>query len=153
MLNTVSKYCYKWRYRINNKKSQVVIYSTQINSPDKENWILNKKEIEQVDSYKYFGIKFERKRKWNSYKTKIFKKAKKAAGILKWISRANPFIKTKTLQKIWYGLGRSILEYGAVLFNITDKWKKAEILENKVMRFILKLKGRTNTASMQGELD
>ena len=95
----------------------------------------------------------ERKRKWNTYKSKIIKKAKKAAGFLKWISRANPFIKTLTLQKIWFGLGRSRLEYGAELFNAKDKWQEAETLQNKVMRFILKLKGNTNLSFMQGELN
>ena len=95
----------------------------------------------------------ERKRKWNTYKIKILKKAKKASGFLKWISRANPFIKTLTLQKIWFGLGRSRLEYGAELFNTKDKWQEAETLQNKVMRFILKLKGNTNLTFMQGELN
>merc|ERR1712110_410358 len=64
-----------------------------------------------------------------------------------------PFLKTRTLQKIWFGLGRSRLEYDAELFNINDEWKEAEILQNKVMRFIVKLKGKTNTTFMEGELN
>ena len=120
MLDIVSEYCYKWRCRINNKKSQVVIYSNKRTKPETRKWILNKNSIEQVNSYKYLGIEMERKRNWNIYKVKILKKAKRAAGFLKWISRANPFLKTKTLQKIWFGLGRSRLEYAAEMFESTD---------------------------------
>merc|ERR1712141_674441 len=35
----------------------------------------------------------------------------------------------------------------------TDKWKEASTLQNKVMRFILKVKGRTNISFMNGELN
>merc|ERR1711994_458538 len=70
MLNTVTEFCYQWRCRINNKKSQVVIYSKQRTEPEKRTWYLNNKKIEQVNSYKYLGIELERKRKWNTYKTK-----------------------------------------------------------------------------------
>ena len=130
LLDIVSEYCYKWRCRINNKKSQVVIYTNKRTEPKKLSWILNKKPIEQVNLYKYLGIEIERKRSWSIYKNKILKKAKRAAGFLKWIARANPFLKTKTLQKIWYGLGRSRLEYGAELFKINDKWKEASTCPN-----------------------
>merc|ERR1712228_900192 len=101
----------------------------------------------------YLGIELERKRNWNIYKIKILKKAKRAAGFLKWILRVNPFLKKKTLQKIWFGLGRSRQEYGAEMFKTTDKWKEASTLQNKVMRFILKVKGRTNISFMNGELN
>merc|ERR1712228_741360 len=101
----------------------------------------------------YLGIELERKRSCSIYKHKILKKAKRAAGFLKWISRANPFLKTRTLQKFWYGLGRSRLEYGAELFKFSDNWKEASILQNKVMRFILKVKGKTTLTFMNGELN
>merc|ERR1711994_569683 len=86
LLDIVSNYCYKWRCRINNKKSQVVIYSNKRTQPKKLTWILNKKPIEQVNSYKYLGIEMKRRRNWSIYKHKILKKAKGAAGFLKWIT-------------------------------------------------------------------
>ena len=82
----------------------------------------------------------ERRRKWNNYKIKILKKTRQAADFIKLISTAPPLLKTKTLQKNWFGVGRSRLEYEVEVFKISDNSKEALILQDSVMRFTLKLK-------------
>ena len=74
LLDILSDYCFKWSCPINNKKSQVLIYSIKRIHPETLTWLLNKTTIEQVNSYKYPGIEIETRSNWNIYKHKIFKK-------------------------------------------------------------------------------
>ena len=55
MLDIVSEYAYKWRFELNKKKSQVVIFGTK---RKKGKWKLAGGELKTVNQYKYLGIEF-----------------------------------------------------------------------------------------------
>ena len=116
-------------------------------------WKMEDLTLEEVEQYKYLGVEIEKKKKWASYKTRILNKAKKAAGSLKWICRGNSYLSTKLQEKIWFGIGRSNLEYACDIWDDETKWEEAEVLQRKVMRYILKAKKNTSNVALYGELN
>merc|ERR1712141_922334 len=98
------------------------------------------------------GLEMENSKKWKKYKERILKKAKKIIGYIKWVNRGNIFLSVKVLAKLWFGLGRSTLEYGAEIWGGEKKWEEAERLQRKIARFILKTKKNVNNNFLEGEL-
>ena len=57
------------------------------------------------------------------------------------------------LSKLWFGLGRSTLEYGAEVWGGRRRWEEAEKLQRKIARYILKAKKNVNNSYIEGELN
>ena len=110
-------------------------------------------DIEPVKEYKYLGLEIQNSKKWMKYKERILKKAKKIVGYIKWVNRGNIFLSIKVLSKLWFGLGRSTLEYGAEIWGGGGQWEEAEKLQRKISRYILKAKENVNNNHLEGELN
>merc|ERR1712228_609555 len=157
LMEIVTRYCKRWRCEINKGKSQVVVYGPKrlINKKAKptDQWQLGGGEIKKVKEYKYLGLEIENGNKWINYKDRVIRKAKRIIGYIKWINRGNLFLTVKVLTKLWFGLGRSTLEYGAEIWGGEKKWEEAERLQRKIARFILKTKKNVNNNFLEGELN
>jgi len=66
MLNTVADYAKKWRFELNPKKSEVVVFGQKY-APRKVEWKLGQHVIKQVTQYKYLGIELTRTLQWRPY--------------------------------------------------------------------------------------
>ena len=76
MLDVVASYAKKWRFELNPKKSQVVVFGMR-QPPRHVKWKLGESEIEQVGQYKYLGIELTRTLRWNVYVKRILAKAQR----------------------------------------------------------------------------
>jgi len=119
---------------------------------EKKIWELGGGEISVVKEYKYLGLEMENSKKWKKYKERILKKAKKIIGYIKWVNRGNIFLSVKVLAKLWFGLERSTLQYGAEIWGGKKNWEEAEKLQRKIARYILKAKQNVNNNFIEGEL-
>merc|ERR1712228_881650 len=80
LMNVVTEYSRKWRCQINRSKSQIVIYGPKrlIKKEEQERkWFLGGGEIERKLEYKYLGLEIQNSKRWNAYKERILRKAKK----------------------------------------------------------------------------
>jgi hypothetical protein len=62
----VASYAKKWRFELNAKKSQVVVFGMR-QPPRHVKWKLGENELEQVTQYKYLGIELTRTLQWKVY--------------------------------------------------------------------------------------
>jgi len=73
---------------------------------------------------------------WNSFKERIFQKAKKKYGLVLILHARHTFLSTSALTKIWQALVRPIMEYAAEIWG-EGNWEKAEILQREMGRNLL----------------
>ena len=113
--------------------------------------------VTQTDEYKYLGLLFQRERgrrvQWAKAKARMLRNAQKAS-IWSWnllMREGNPSV--KELQRIYTGLVRPYLEYGAEVWgDLEDDWPEAEELQRKIARRILRVSKRTSNEVVLGEL-
>ena len=58
MLDIVTSYSRKWRFRVNPKKgkSEVMLFGRKPRSKEERKWMLAGEEIQETQSYKYLGV-------------------------------------------------------------------------------------------------
>jgi hypothetical protein len=149
MMNTLSEYSKKWRFELNQKKSEVVIFGTP--RAKKKAWWLAGKEVKQVLQYKYLGIELTRHLKWYKYKKRILEKARKRMIVTQAMGIKSGYLSVRAASNIWEALVRPILEYGAEVWG-EDKWEEAEKLQREMGRRILKCSETTANEVVLGEL-
>ena len=113
MLDIVAEYAKKWRFELNPKKSEIVVFGSKY-PPKNLTLQLGEHTLETVSCYKYLGIELTRTLKWTPYTERILEKA------------------TRNMQKTW-AMGipggflgikvsvmkrRSILEYGCEIWGL-----------------------------------
>ena len=82
MLHT-SLFCRKWRFRISQQKTHVVIYGPRRTLASQDQvWTMAGMNIDMRQSYKYLGIHYENKGGWNEVITYNTKKAQQSMGQL-----------------------------------------------------------------------
>ena len=105
-------------------------------------WSLDNKIIPHTTQVKYLGIFLNSNLKFNHHINYILSRASRTLGLL----RHTLYDATLELKKLaYYSLCRPILEYGysEVWDPVTkDLALKLELLQNKAIRFIFKIKGR-----------
>ena len=111
MLDIVSTYATKWRFELNKKKSQVVIFGASY--PHSTKWRLAGGFIDTVNSYKYLGIELTRKLNWGPYIKRISDKAKRNM-VKAWAMGISAGVMSVELgDTVWKALVRSVLDYGS----------------------------------------
>ena len=108
--------------------------------------------LENVESYKYLGIEFTRKREYKEYKKKIQGKARRKAYLVRAVCRNVRNISMEVLNTLWTALVRPILEYGAEVWGF-KKWEGAEKIQKRMGRFILGHRWNSSIDAMKGELE
>ena len=73
MLDVVAAYAKKWRFELNPKKSEVVVFGLK-RAPRNIGWKLGENDIKQVTQYKYLGIELTRTLRWAPYFKRILAK-------------------------------------------------------------------------------
>ena len=80
MLDIVTSYCKKWRFRVNPKKgkSEVMLFGRKPNKAKGERkWWLAGVEIHETDTYKYLGVELVSGLNFKKVKTRFVTEARK----------------------------------------------------------------------------
>src|SRR4051794_34936527 len=76
MLDIVAAYAKKWRFELNPKKSEVVIFGMRF-PPRTLVMTLGEHKLNTVRQYKYLGIELTRTLRWKPYIDRILDKARR----------------------------------------------------------------------------
>ena len=136
---------YQWSksnlMRFNASKSNIIVFSSKVVPSYSPLYSIGGENLMVSDSVKYLGVHFHKSLSWNLHIDSVVAKAARTLGLLKHtLYDAEP-----ALRKLaYFSLCRSGLEYGAEAWDPYLKFltHKLEMLQNKAIRFIFKIKGR-----------
>jgi len=150
MLDVVSKYAKKWRFELNPKKSEVVVFGTKY-PPRNVEWKLGESKIKQVTKYKYLGIELTRTLKWHPYIKRVLAKAKRNMTQALAMGISGGCMTVRMANIVWMSLVRSIVEYGCEIWGDRD-YLDLEKLQINMGKRILRCSSRTSEEVVRGEL-
>src|SRR5690349_7714712 len=107
MLDSVANYAKKWRFELNPKKSEVVVFGAK-RAPRNVVWRLGEHNIKQVTQYKYLGIELTRTLRWRPYINRVLGKAKRNMTQALAMGVSGGFMSTRLACIVWKSLVRSI---------------------------------------------
>ena len=111
MLNLVSSYSKKWKFELNPKKSEVVIFGLR-DPRTTTKFRLGESELRIVSQYKYLGIELTRTLNWKNTRKEFLRRQKKNM-IQTWaMGISGGFLSSKLCIIVYTSLVRSVLEYG-----------------------------------------
>jgi len=150
MLDKVAEYAKKWRFELNPKKSEVVVFGLRY-APRGIEWKLGEHVIKQVSQYKYLGIELTRGLSWRPYIKRIIAKAKRNMTQVLAMGVSGGFMSSRLANIVWMSLVRSILEYGCEI------WGEKEMIEFEKLQVemgkrILRCGSRMTEEVVRGEL-
>jgi hypothetical protein len=150
MLDTVAQYAKKWRFELNPKKSEVVVFGLRY-APRNIEWRLGENKIKQVTQYKYLGIELTRGLQWGPYTKRILAKARRNMTQALAMGISGGFMTARLANIVWMSLVRSILEYGCEIWGERDLID-FEKLQLQMGRRILRCGSRMTEEVVRGEL-
>ena len=150
MLDKVAEYAKKWRFELNPKKSEVVVFGLRY-APRGIEWKLGEHVIKQVSQYKYLGIELTRGLSWRPYRKRRISKAKRNMTQVLAMGVSGGFMSSRLANIVWMSLVRSILEYGCEI------WGEKEMIEFEKLQVemgkrILRCGSRMTEEVVRGEL-
>ena len=150
MLDTVAAYAKKWRFELNPKKSEVVVFGKR-DPPRNVKWALGENTINQVNQYKYLGIELTRTLRWSTYIKRILAKARRNMTQALAMGISGGFMTVRLANTIWMSLVRSIIEYGCEIWG-EKEYEEFEKLQLEMGKRILRCGSRTTDEVVRGEL-
>ena len=150
MLDVVTAYARKWRFELNAKKSEVVVFGERY-PPRNVTWNLGGSTIKQVTQYKYLGIELTRTLRWHVYHKRILAKAYRNMTQALGMGIRGGFMRLRLANIMWTSLVRSIIEYGCEVWadNTYNDFEKLQLTMGKKL---LRCSSRTNQEVVRGEL-
>jgi hypothetical protein len=151
MVSCIYEYSRKWRFELNSKKTQVVVFGKR----KKEACIkLGEVTLEEVDSYKYLGMVMQKRGSWKIQKERVIRKAR-----ARMFGAWNLLVRSGRMgvgagEKVWKALIRPVLEYGAEVWETEHDrlWEEAELMQREMGRRILGCSRRMVNEVVLGEL-
>ena len=110
MLDMVGRYAELWKFRFNAKKSKVMVVGKK-NSGEK--WKIGDEEMEEVESFKYWGVWFDQRMRGNVQLEKMVEQAEEWAGKVEWMARVDGELEAERGRLIWDLVARPGLEHAA----------------------------------------
>ena len=150
MLDVVSKYAHKWRFELNGKNSEVVVFGEKYPSRNVQ-WKLGGQTIKQVTKDKYLGIELTRTLKWHVYLKRIISKARRNMTQALGMGIRGGYMRIRLANIIWMSLVKSIVEYGCEVWG-EKTYVDIENLPVQMGKKILRCSSRTNQEVVRGEL-
>jgi hypothetical protein len=150
MLDTVTKYAQKWRFELNPKKSEVVVFGVKY-PPRNVIWRLGQYNIKQVTRYKYLGIELTRTLKWRPYINRVLEKAKRNMTQALAMGMSGGFMSIRLACIVWMSLVRSIIEYGCEIWG-DKQFPELDKLQVTMGKRILRCGSRMSDVVVRGEL-
>ena len=160
MLDVMGDYARKWRFEINNSKSNtLLVASRQAKQQAKSlRWSINGKAMEMVEEYKYLGVasgKTVLGGRWNALLERLVAKATRSVNALMHRAGGSGGLHPGVLRRLWMAEGRPILEYAAPLWhgNVAAGWDaKIEAVQYKFCKAALGMKATPAAVALRMEL-
>ena len=150
MLGGLEEYCYKWRFEVNTKKSQVMICGE---GEVKNGWWFNGKELEVVDKYKYLGLIVTADGKWEENAKRLSEKGRSKSNKMHWWLSGQEKISVGAKYEVWKALVASGMRYGSeVWWNDKCQQKYFEATQNMAIKKMLGCSKATTTEFVRGEV-
>jgi len=154
MLDIVTSYSKKWRFRVNPKKgkSEVMLFGSKPRKTNVERkWMLAGVEIEETDSYKYLGVDLVSGLNFKNLKARYVADARKRMMLVWAMGMRRGELPPKDCCMVWNALVRPVLEYGAVVWGDVV-WEEAEAVQREMGKMILRCSSKMANEVVLGEL-
>ena len=149
-LDSLAQWASDWGVKFNESKTKSV-YFTRKNNIDVTPLYMNNVQLENVSGHKHLGLFLSSDAKWSEHIQDIYSKACKRVNIMRYLKNK---IDRKSLEKIYIGFIRPILEYGNIIWdNCTSE--ESELLESvqlEAARIITGLRKGTSRVKLYNEL-
>jgi len=129
-LNNLEIYCNRWGLQVNKDKTKCMTMS--VGNPKTQNFMFEEKILENVNYYKYLGVRVERNGKFNNAIIERMSKANRAVHVLKQILGYSTPVSAKLAMSLFDKQITPILLYGSVLWGIPDSNRYIKIQINKI---------------------
>ena len=152
-LYTLNEYCYTWHLRVNDEKSNVIIFNSR-NNILHDTFTFNNRKLKTVKSYSYLGITLNRNGSFRSAVTILADKALKAYFKIKMTVGLN--ISCKLLEKLFDTLVSPVLLYGSEIWGTTFNFQDSDPFEHIHLKFIKEILGthsKSFNAACRAELN
>ena len=153
MLTVLHKFTEKWRLRVNNKKTKVIVFDPSRKANDLEGLFLyNNVRVEVVNKYKYLGVVLKYDLKWTENIEYVIGKGMRRSNSIISILRFKG-LSTEAKLCVWKALVRPILEYGSQTWwpNKTQSMR-LERVQLKALKCILGVSSKTSDIAVRLEL-
>ena len=151
MLQVVSEYSQKWRFRVNPKKgkSEVMVFGRKKKTAQK--WMLAGKQIGETSVYKYLGVELCKGLNFKLFKDRKVKEARQRMMRVWAMGMRGGQMPVKQCVNVWKTLVRPVLEYGAAVIGDV-KWQEAEQIQRRMGKMILRCSEKMTNEVVLGEL-
>ena len=154
MLDIVTSYSKKWRFRVNPKKgkSEVMLFGRKPRKTKHERkWCLAGVDIQETDSYKYLGVDLVSSLNFKKLKSRLVADARKRMMLVWAMGMRRGELPVEHCCRVWNALVRPVLEYGAVVWGDV-KWEEAEGVQREMGKMILGCSSSMANEVVLGEL-
>jgi hypothetical protein len=150
-LNTLKKYCSKYRLLVNTKKTQVMVFGRKSKGGNKDQCKFDDKILETIESYNYLGFTVSNDGKYMNGVDTLIRKAHRAQFMM--LSKLQKFgnLEPRMLMKIFDVKILPIALYGCEVWG-SYEYERVEIFVSNFYRTILGLKKNAPTTLVWGEL-
>jgi ribonuclease HI len=151
-LDTIVKWCRKWGFRINPKKTIYILFTNK-RIPKDITIVINKKSISPSNSAKFLGITFDKRLTWKKHFTNIIHSCMPKINLLRNLTGHHWGARKTTLLTIYRTIIRSRLEYGSSLFYSASQHqlKRLDRIQTRCLRICCGALLSTPTSSLQQE--
>ena len=147
-LNALNEYCQTWKLKINIDKTKIIKFEKLKSHPDQEFW-LNGKIVEMVDSYIYLGTTIHHNGKFTLAINKQITQAHRALFSIK--SKKEKFnLPIDIVLDLFDTMILPILLYGCEIWGF-ENLEDIEVFYRKFLKYILNVKSSTADCMVYGE--
>ncbi|MFN7454652.1 MAG: reverse transcriptase family protein [Pseudobdellovibrionaceae bacterium] len=157
MLDVLESFSNKWHFEINTTKTKIMTLNDEFR---RHSWTFNNQPIEEVEEFKYLGIKYSRRvsapvARWASFMSdKTSATSKSSNGLYGFGAIHHPDWSISTLAALWNVYCRSRAVYGAEIVRASARSLDAlSAIQRRYARHLLKLNRHCNNEVVYGELD
>jgi hypothetical protein len=156
MMNRVAQYATKWRFNINAKKTEVMIFRCGLKhekkGEDSSMFRLGDRHINVTSTYKYLGVDVEDSLCWKRMKQRVIDKASSSLTRAFGMAAVSDVFSAQSAIRIWESVIRPQLEYGAEVWSDCSTWREAEELQRRAAKRILRVPDHTSNEFVLSEL-
>lgn len=148
-LNLLADYFNKWKLKLNETKTEAIMFSRKRKPPDRKLTLKNH-QIPWNKSVKYLGVYLDNKLNWTSHVDYSRSKGLKAYGALSPIMNRKSNLSPKIKIKIYSSLIRPCLTYAAPVWSSTclSNYSKLQVLQNKAFKIAYNTPFYTNITNL-----
>jgi hypothetical protein len=150
MHRVLDEYARKWRFSVNNTKSNIVVVGSLAQQAKIRSrvWRLSGKALGVTNEYKYLGVevgKFGRG-EWTSALNRFISNAKERANLIVWVSGSKSGLRPASAVQLWMSMGRPLLEYACELWEGELSATVVNQLESVQTNFLRSITGASPSA-------